>query len=361
MINNFFRVKKIMLITDDQIVSYALPKKYQLGFFALVGIIISWASFSSGKYFAYKKILVHKEQEIEQANLINLDLQTRIDSLQGNLVRLNSYFDTVKSFDYNRKELNKKFKKLDQTSSLESNKNDLKKISKLESKGKVLTEINSNTLSRISEIEKIVSMTGLPLSTIKPNVKEKKSNNMNIDSIFSNQGGPNTAETFDVEYDEENIDKNIAFNENVSRLFFLENLMNSVPLSSPVKKYYISSYYGERFDPFLGKESSHFGLDFAGPIDNEVMATSPGVIKFAGRKGNYGNLIEIDHGYKVTTRYGHLKSLKVAKGDIVTRGQIIGIQGNTGRSSGPHLHYEIRYMNKPYNPINFLRAGRYVF
>ena len=138
--------------------------------------------------------------------------------------------------------------------------------------------------------------------------------------------------------------------------------MNSVPLSSPVKKYYISSYFGDRFDPFLGKQASHYDLDFAGPTDSEILATSPGVIKFAGRKGNYGNLIEIDHGYKVTTRYGHLKSLKVAKkGDIVSRGQVIGIQGNTGRSSGPHLHYEIRYMNKPYNPINFLRAGRYVF
>ena len=360
MIGNFFRVKKIMLITDDQIVSYSLPKKYQLGMIAIVGVVISWASFSSGKYFAYKKILVHKEQEIEQANLINLDLQTRIDSLQGNLVRLNSYFDTVKSFDYNRDELNKKFKKLDQTSSVKKTDKNIK-LSKLETKGKVLTDINSNTLLRISEIEKIVALTGLPLSTIKLNTEKNKTSQKNIDVLFANQGGPNTSKVFDVEYDEENIDKNIAFNENVSRLFFLENLMNSVPLSSPVKKYYISSYFGDRFDPFLGKQASHYGLDFAGPQDSEIIATSPGVIKFSGRKGNYGNLIEIDHGYKVTTRYGHLKTLKVAKGDIVHRGQIIGIQGNTGRSSGPHLHYEIRYMNKPYNPINFLRAGRYVF
>ncbi len=360
MINNFFRVKKIMLITDDQIVSYSLPKKLQLGILALIGFVISWASFSSGKYFAYKKILVHKEQEIEQANLINLDLQTRIDSLQGNLVRLNSYFDTVKSFDYNREELNKKFKKLDKTSSIKKSQQNIK-LSKLDTKVNVLTDINSNTLSRISEIEKIVALTGLPLSTIKLNKQQNKQSDKNIDVLFSNQGGPNTSEVYDVEYNEENIDNNVAFNENVSRLFFLENLMNSVPLSAPVKKYYISSYFGKRFDPFLRKKSSHYGVDFAGPKDAEVLATSPGVIKFAGRKGNYGNLIEIDHGYKVTTRYGHLKSLKVAKGDIVDRGQIIGIQGNTGRSSGPHLHYEIRYMNKPYNPMNFLRAGRYVF
>ena len=79
MISDFFRVKKIMIITDDQIVSYALPKKYQLGILAIVGVVISWASFSSGKYFAYKKILVHKEMKLNKLILINLDLQTRID------------------------------------------------------------------------------------------------------------------------------------------------------------------------------------------------------------------------------------------------------------------------------------------
>ncbi|MBT4990035.1 MAG: peptidoglycan DD-metalloendopeptidase family protein [Rickettsiales bacterium] len=345
-----------MLITDDNITSYTLPRKLQLSMMLLVGIVISWASFSSGKYFAYRKILVHKEEEIQQANMINLDLQTRIDSLQGNLVRLNSYFDTVKNFDYNKSELNKKFKRLDQTSSIQKK----EKISQLEKKEQVLLDINNNTLSRIAEIEEIVAITKLPLSSIKPDVA-RGIGQKNIDSLFSNQGGPNTNKVFDVKYDEENIDKDVNFDENVSRLFFLENLMNSVPLSAPVGKYYISSYFGDRFDPFYKKEASHFGVDFAGPMDSEVKATSPGVIKFSGRKGNYGNLIEIDHGYKVTTRYGHLKSLNVVKGDIVERGQVIGVQGNTGRSSGPHLHYEIRYMNKPYNPINFLRAGRYVF
>jgi murein DD-endopeptidase MepM/ murein hydrolase activator NlpD len=360
MINRFFKIKKIMLITDDHITSYSLPWRMQVGILLISGFVISWASFSSGKYIAYKKILVHKEEEIQQANLINLDLQTRIDSLQGNLVRLNSYFDTVKSFDYNKSELEKKFKRLDQTSSAKKIIKE-KTVSGLEKKEKVLSDIKSNTLNRISEIEKIVAITGLPISSLKRDIINNSNRQQDIDKLFSNQGGPNTHEVFDVKYDEQNIDKGVDFDENVSRLFFLENLMNSVPLSAPSEKYYISSYFGDRFDPFYKNTASHYGVDFAGPVNSEIKATSPGVIKFAGRKGNYGNLIEIDHGYKVTTRYGHLQALNVVQGDIVERGQVIGIQGSTGRSSGPHLHYEIRYMNKPYNPINFLRAGRYVF
>ena len=208
-----------MLITDEEITSYSLPKKIQFASLIALGAVISWASFSSGKYFAYKKILVHKEKEIQQANLINLDLQTRIDSLQGNLVRLNSYFDTVKSFDYNRNELNKKFKKFDQTSSVKKNNHDKIILSKLEKKEKIISDINQNTLNRISELEEIVSITGLPLSSIKPEFSFNINNQSDIVSS-SNQGGPNTHQVFDVEYSEQNIDQDINFDENVSKLFF---------------------------------------------------------------------------------------------------------------------------------------------
>ena len=347
-----------MVITDDKIVSFGFSKKYQILILLFVGFLISWASFSSGKYFTFRKILEHKEAEIYQANLINLDLQTRIDSLQGNLVRLNSYFDTVKNFDHNKNKLNKNFKKKDKTSSLNQINNERNNFDK---KRKVLANINNNTIDRIKKIEDILQIAGIPLSTTRDKQNKNSDKIRNIDNIFANQGGPNTEKIFDIDYKETDIDDQLYFAENVSRLFFLENLVNTLPFRAPMQKYYISSFFGSRFDPFYDKVNQHFGIDFAGPLDSEIYSTSPGVVKFSGRKGNYGNLIEIDHGYKVTTRYGHLKSLKVKQGDLVKRGQLIAIQGNTGRSSGPHLHYEVRYMNKPYNPINFLKAGKYVF
>ncbi|MGH6879330.1 MAG: M23 family metallopeptidase, partial [Hypericibacter sp.] len=101
--------------------------------------------------------------------------------------------------------------------------------------------------------------------------------------------------------------------------------------------------------------------DFLSELGAPVMATAPGKVVFAGWKGDYGKMVEIDHGLGIHTRYGHLKSITVKVGDEVTYRQQIGALGNTGRSTGPHVHYEVRVDDKAYDPMNFLEAGRYVF
>jgi murein DD-endopeptidase MepM/ murein hydrolase activator NlpD len=98
----------------------------------------------------------------------------------------------------------------------------------------------------------------------------------------------------------------------------------------------------------------HEGLDIAAPHGKEVVAPSDGVIIFAGLEGGYGNVLVIDHGYGVKTRYGHLSKLEVKTGDHVKRGQVVGAVGNTGRSTGPHLHYEVRVNGIPENPRKFI-------
>ena len=131
----------------------------------------------------------------------------------------------------------------------------------------------------------------------------------------------------------------------------------SAPLETPIKQYYISSDFGKRSDPMTKRKSDHKGTDFAGPKNEKILSPSLGVVKIAGNYGAYGKAIIINHGYGIETLFGHLKEIKVKKGQLVKRGEIIGIQGNTGRSTGEHLHYEVRYKSKPLNPIGFIRAG----
>ena len=116
----------------------------------------------------------------------------------------------------------------------------------------------------------------------------------------------------------------------------------------------ISDYYGRRRDPFTGKIRMHYGMDFTGPIGTEIYATGQGVVKKAGYSAyGYGKEVLINHGYGYKTIYAHLHDIHVERGDTVTRGEVIGTLGNTGRSTGPHLHYEIRKNNRPVNPFYY--------
>lgn len=137
---------------------------------------------------------------------------------------------------------------------------------------------------------------------------------------------------------------------------FLETI-KSVPLGKPVKNQ-ITSRFGPRKDPVNHKRGFHEGIDFKGKTGDNIYVTGAGVVTKAFRNGSYGNFIEIDHknGYKTT--YAHLKKFTVAVGDKVKRGQLIGQIGNTGRSTGPHLHYELLYRGKPVNPLKFMQVAK---
>lgn len=123
----------------------------------------------------------------------------------------------------------------------------------------------------------------------------------------------------------------------------------------PVEAGWLSSYFGTRTDPFDGKPAMHKGLDFAGAEGDNVIATAAGIVTWASERYGYGNLVEIEHKDGYITRYGHNKSVEVAVGDVVTKGQNIAIMGNTGRSTGAHVHYEVIRNGQPIDPLPFTR------
>lgn len=122
----------------------------------------------------------------------------------------------------------------------------------------------------------------------------------------------------------------------------------------PITKGWLSSYYGVRKDPFTGRPSMHKGIDFAGKENEDVIATGAGVVSWADSRSGYGNLVEINHGDGIKTRYGHNKTLLVSVGDVVTKGQAIAKMGSTGRSTGPHVHYEILRNDKQIDPTKYV-------
>ncbi len=132
-----------------------------------------------------------------------------------------------------------------------------------------------------------------------------------------------------------------------------ENILLSTPSIWPVRGW-LSSYFGKRIDPFTQAEKFHEGLDIANNVGLPIKVTANGVVIFSGEKGGYGNVIIVKHNYSLETRYAHLQSSIVSVGQRVKKGELIGYLGNSGRSSGPHLHYEVRKNGIPVNPMNYI-------
>jgi murein DD-endopeptidase MepM/ murein hydrolase activator NlpD len=139
------------------------------------------------------------------------------------------------------------------------------------------------------------------------------------------------------------------------KLDVLEQSVIAIPSLQPVENMRLTSSFGVRSDPFHGTAAMHAGIDIPGPVGTPIYATADGVTGRTGRFGGYGNLITINHGKGIETRYGHLSKILVAPNTRVRRGQLIGLMGSTGRSTGSHLHYEVRVDGKALNPMPFMQ------
>lgn len=135
-----------------------------------------------------------------------------------------------------------------------------------------------------------------------------------------------------------------------------QNLKERVyPQGRPVKSGWLSSYFGKRTDPFTGKPANHTGIDFAGRLGAEIVAVADGVVTWSGDRYGYGIMVEINHGNGYATRYAHNSENLVAVGDEVKKGQIVALMGETGRATGPNLHFEVLQGGRRVNPVKFIR------
>jgi murein DD-endopeptidase MepM/ murein hydrolase activator NlpD len=144
------------------------------------------------------------------------------------------------------------------------------------------------------------------------------------------------------------------------KLDAMNNGVISIPSIQPISKFTFTSSFGVRSDPFRGYAAMHAGIDLASPTGTPIYATADGMVQKAEWWGGYGNMVDIDHGKGIETRYGHMSKIIAHPGQRVMRGDLIGYVGSTGRSTGSHLHYEVRIDGHAVNPIPFLQSAGYL-
>ena len=228
----------------------------------------------------------------------------------------------------------------------------------------IVNRLTEQTLASIDTYEQTVAMTGVDVDSL---LGEFELSEVAADpaasELSADQGGPFIPGDYLAEEDpSQTLHSSINLLDlQMDRWQGLQTLVRSLPLIAPLDQFRITSRFGPRHDPVNRRKSNHQGLDLGAPTHTPVMSPAPGTVRYAGWKGRYGRVIEIDHGNGLRTRYAHLRKILVKKGQDVEHREKIGLVGSSGRSTGPHLHYEVLVNGKPHDPMNFLKAGQHVF
>jgi len=279
------------------------------GFIALIGIFaIAGASFIGYDYLKLKKILfntaVLNQTVIEQNNEIKSQ-RNQIQSFAGEIEILKKQVDTLSIF---------------------------------EDKVRLIADIKQT-----SDSSGLIGIGGIPRDDLDQDIPlEKKHNNL-MREMHQQVAQTNFAAKKQA----------LDFEHLIKMLEKKRNLLASTPSIRPVDGW-ITSKFGYRKSPFTGRKEFHSGLDISNKSGTKIIATANGRVSYAARKMYIGNLVVIDHGHGRVTRFGHLKKILVKQGQQVKRGDVIALLGNTGRSTGPHVHYEVRINGTPVNPLKYI-------
>ena len=221
---------------------------------------------------------------------------------------------------------------------------------------KLFVSINQSLRAVESEqIEKIATLAANAARTADTISQALEEAGLTLDRDVNEQGlgGPYIAADSATDFDKKVQELDGALN----YLDAMRNEARALPIANPAPGQPVSSGFGVRKDPLLGTPALHSGLDFRAGTGTLARATAKGKVVYAGWNGGYGRMVEIDHGNGFTTRYAHLSKILVKKGDAIAIGDAVGKVGSSGRSTGPHLHYEVRRNGDPLNPLRFLRVG----
>jgi len=368
--------KTILFVSQKKIRSYSITPAVQLA----IVLFIVWVVDIFIQSVRYDALINKKVKEIGQLKKTNSQFEKEVDSLNENLEKINAYFNSISKYKNAssgtdiREELQKSTPAnlKDIFGDMKLTKRDYEIAVKIANSNALLDNIKSQARIRIQDLQNKISITGLSLANNQLILNKKTYRNYNLApteislndvDITKRQGGPftRTSRKNLLESDRKIDIGTVNINDEITYLSELEKFVLFAPFAKPMSNYYVSSGFGERTDPIRGERAIHMGMDFVGKQGEKILSPSQGKVIFTGKFGSYGTGIVIDHGYGITTRYGHLAKVRVREGDLVKRGDIIAIQGSTGRSTGSHLHYEVRYKNTPLNPKKFLQAGQAIF
>lgn len=343
--NKFFsRIKSYLIVEKNVIcVSDCGVKSRKIGIIFLVWNVLAvlWMSFTTIKYFDMRGEILRKNEKIVKLESVKQKLLSEIILFNKDIVNVRKFVLSLNKYD--------RFATVDETalneiddSSINPNTNDIKLV---------LNRIKDNTKNLNFELASRIDN----LKSIKENLQFDDNVQLvsydKMDDLIDNK----------VNVDEdvaESIVLKKTLDNNIAHLNELENFINAMPFAEPMESLYVSSKYGKRLDPFLKTIREHHGIDLVGSYRAKVIAPADGKVIFIGIKGGYGKTLMLEHEYGMKTLYGHLSDYDVKVGDEVKRGDVIGYQGNTGRSTGQHLHYEvIRDKDSRYDPSKFINVG----
>jgi murein DD-endopeptidase MepM/ murein hydrolase activator NlpD len=387
----FFRARNIIIISEHKVDHVPLSGVMQV--LLLVGTLglFSGVSYITGSYMTARHSLREKDRKIVSTTLEKVRIGEEMNLLKHDLVRLSQ--NSRELSDYNRFIVDSDVKAdthglgaaspapqilaqdsvglSDRVAYLEQRVREVQ-----DENDHLVIAVRERTDKKISEFEDIISMTGLHSDALEHMAaigENKPGSNTDGNETSSALPPPAAIETTKkgahgedeggpfIPYDASSLNENdrdiIA---NVDRMILLHDIIKQLPLSTPIENAQTTGPFGRRVDPFNGRWAIHPGVDLAGPVGSKIYSTSAGIVVSAGHRAAYGNMVDIDHGFGIVTRYGHLSRILVKEGEMVRKGQQVGIQGSTGRSTGPHLHYEVRINDRPVNPVKFLNAGEHV-
>ncbi len=346
----WFHKRNIIIVSERKVKHIPISGGMQFAALLVAAGSICWASYSTGSFMAARSALKERNQtlrSVASARVESLNplaqigpVATPMPPIQGEDPIASALSDPM--FTPSALNNNRWFARV---AVLENKVIELKNTNE-----EIIERVRDKTSGHISELESIIKQTGLNVSALKKQYGEGRP---------KAQGGPEGGPYIPDNLVEASPRVYEMF-DNLDRLATLRQIISDLPLSMPIRNADTQSSFGRRIDPFTGHLAFHSGLDISGPAGTKIHSTADGKVIAAGRNGAYGNAIDIDHGYGIVTRYGHLSKILVKEGQSLKKGDVIGIQGSTGRSTGPHLHYEVRYNGKPMNPKKFLEAGHYV-
>ena len=348
-LRSIFKNKQVIVVSDFGIKTKEITNLSRF----LHCLVCVWFVFTTIMFFVNIKLLSFKNKKIQDLEDVNASLNIKITDISYLIEDVNNYLFTLNSYDrfndINIKNLNTITAKINSNSHIG-----------VEEYKKILPIIN-NIERDISNVEIMVDSRISGLNNLLKEVSLDSDAREMFNISYNKFGLKNNSELISKHSILVKKSDFAELKNKVKYMNFLESFLNSIPIAKPMKNYYISSKFGSRIDPFTKQVKLHNGLDFVGPYKSFIYAPADGVVDIVGKRGGFGNSIEIDHGNDIKTEYAHLDSSLVKTGDIVKRGDKIAIQGSTGRSTGQHLHWEVRVRNKNIDPMKFVKVGEKLF
>ena len=387
----FFSDKEIIFRSNGQAKIWTITANVQLIVLVLFVLVGSWSFYSYYLYNRTGNILNNRDRELLQTRHAYLELMgdfvnlhKNVNSMISNMEKQKNKSPELVKYKQQAEVLEDKIKQITAQNDWISDEKILKQISLNEallqrdiamSERDELKEHLTKMYSAVDDIrnaemevfDRIKSLASKELQKIKSafaeiNVPIKRQglyfNALANSKKDAGKGGPYVPDMKTTLKDRVLSKKIAEIYKSVEDVEYYREVMKYVPIGKPVWSYWVTSPFGSRPDPFQNKKAYHKGIDLASRTGNKIKTQASGKVTRAEVAGGYGNLVVVDHGNGFVTKYAHLHKIYVKKGDKVDYNQALGEVGNTGRSTGPHLHYEILYQGRPVNPMPFLKAKK---